>query len=229
MDRFGRRNVLIAGVIPMTLGSILMIYAVSIGSPLLLIGGLAVFGIGVGIAQQNRIAMTDMCPPESRGFAVGKLYTASVAGSFVAPVIVWAGEVSGASTKMKPTVITWALMTLLIVSAVPVLRSMRVDPKEISLRLHIKPRTLATFNGADHTAVRISKLPLIAAYVTSAASQGNMVTLMGLASLYLHDLGYSQTLVSIAITIHVLGMYGFSTAFGRLADRAGRPQTIMIG
>jgi MFS family permease len=56
-----------------------------------------------------------------------------------------------------------------------------------------------------------------------------MVMLMGLASLYLHDLGYSQTLVSIAVTIHVLGMYGFSTAFGRLADRAGRPQTIMIG
>jgi MFS family permease len=56
-----------------------------------------------------------------------------------------------------------------------------------------------------------------------------MVMLMGLASLYLHDLGYSQTLVSIAVTIHVLGMYGFSTAFGRLADRAGRPLTIMIG
>jgi MFS family permease len=229
MDRFGRRNVLIAGVIPMTVGYLLMIYAVSIGSSLLLIGGLAVFGIGVGIAQQNRIAMTDMYPPESRGFAVGKLYTASVAGSFVAPVIAWAGEVLGATTKMKPTAITWALMTLLIVSAVPVLRSMRVDPKEIALRLHIKPRTLTTFNGADHTAVRIPKLPLIATYVTSAASQGNMVMLMGLASLYLHDLGYSQTLVSIAVTIHVLGMYGFSTAIGRLADRAGRPQTIMIG
>jgi hypothetical protein len=61
------------------------------------IGGLAVFGIGVGI-----IAMTDMHPPESRGFAVGKLYTASVVGSFVAPVIAWAGEVLGATTKMKP-------------------------------------------------------------------------------------------------------------------------------
>ena len=140
-----------------------MIYAVSNGSSLLLIGGLAVFGIGVGIAQQNRIAMTDMYPPESRGFAVGKLYTASVAGSFVAPVIAWAGEVLGATTKMKPTAITWVLMTLLIVSAVPVLRSMRLDPKEIALRLHIKPRTLATFNGADHTAVRIPKPPLIAA------------------------------------------------------------------
>jgi hypothetical protein len=86
----------------MTLSSILMIYAVSIESSLLLIGRLVVFGIGVGIAQQN---------------------------------------------------------------------------KEITLRLHIKPQTLATTNGADYTAVRIPKLPLIAAYVTSAASQGNMVML----------------------------------------------------
>jgi MFS family permease len=71
MDRLSRRNVLIAGVIPMTLGYLLMIYAISIGSSLLLIGGLAVFGIGVGITQQNRIAMTDMYSPESRGFASG--------------------------------------------------------------------------------------------------------------------------------------------------------------
>jgi MFS family permease len=71
MDRFGRRNVLIAGVIPMTLGYLLMIYAVSIGSSLLLIGGLAVFGIGVGIAQQNRIAMTDMYPPSQGALRSG--------------------------------------------------------------------------------------------------------------------------------------------------------------
>jgi MFS family permease len=71
MDRFGRRNVLIAGVIPMTLGYLLMIYAISIDSSLLLIGGLAVFGIGVGIAQQNRIAMTDMYPPSQGALRSG--------------------------------------------------------------------------------------------------------------------------------------------------------------
>lgn len=229
MDRFGRRNVLIAGVAPMTLGSILMVYAVLTGDVVLLIGGLAVFGIGVGIAQQNRIAITDMYPPESRGFAIGKLYTASVIGSFVAPVISWAGEVLGANVQLRPAAMTWIMMTFLIASMVPVLRSMRVDPKEIALRLHLKPQTVSLPNGAGTAEVRVPKLPLIAAYVTSAASQGNMVMLMGLASLYLHDLGYSQTLVSIAVSVHVIGMYGLSTVFGRLADRAGRPVTIMIG
>ncbi|MDJ0275182.1 MAG: MFS transporter [Nitrososphaerota archaeon] len=229
MDRFGRRNVLLAGIAPMTLGSIMMIYSVLTENAGLLIGGLAVFGIGVGIAQQNRVAMTDMYPPESRGFAIGKLYTASVIGSFVAPIIAWAGEVLGANAPLRPTAVTWVMMTLLIASMVPVLRSIRVDPKEIALLLNRKPSVISMSNGVANAEVRVPRLPLIAAYVTSAAAQGNMVMLMGLASLYLHDLGYSQTLVSLAVSVHVIGMYGLSTLFGRLADRAGRPLTIMIG
>ncbi|MEM0454853.1 MAG: MFS transporter, partial [Nitrososphaerota archaeon] len=177
MDRFGRRNVLLAGIAPMTLGSIMMIYSVLTENAGLLIGGLAVFGIGVGIAQQNRVAMTDMYPPESRGFAIGKLYTASVIGSFVAPIIAWAGEVLGANAPLRPTAVTWVMMTLLIASMVPVLRSIRVDPKEIALLLNRKPSVISMSNGVANAEVRVPRLPLIAAYVTSAAAQGNMVML----------------------------------------------------
>ncbi|MDW8041939.1 MAG: MFS transporter [Nitrososphaerota archaeon] len=231
MDRLGRKKVLAMGVLPACLGPLIVSWAALNGDLLTMVIGLGATGVGVGIAMQNRVAMTDMYPSHQRAYAVGVLYTASIIGSIVAPFITWVAESLTHSIALKPFVTVWLICAALVAVSLPVVLSMRLDPKDIA-RLVDNPRSVQMesdrFDAArDASAVQI--LPLVAVFVSSATSQGNMVMMMGLASLYLFDLGYSQTLVSLAVTIHVIGMFGFSTVLGRLSDSIGRRAVLVAG
>ncbi|MEN3047375.1 MAG: MFS transporter [Candidatus Caldarchaeales archaeon] len=228
MDRLGRRKVLAAGTLPAFLGTLAVSWAALAGDPVLMVLGLGAFGVGAGIAMQNRVAMADMFPPRRRSYAVGVLYTASVVGSLAAPAITWAGESLEGVTSLRPYVFVWLACGALVLLCLPLVLGMRVDPKEIARTVEDGRGDSGVPNGGSlEGPVHVS--PLVAVFISSAASQGNMVMMMGLSSLYLFDLGYSQTLVSLAVTVHVIGMFGFSTLLGRLSDSVGRRPVLAAG
>jgi MFS family permease len=75
----------------------------------------------------------------------------------------------------------------------------------------------------------IRKPSVIGAIINGTLALGVMMMMMALASVILRQNGYSLTMISVAIAIHVLGMFGFSTIFGRLADQRGRKLLFYIG
>jgi MFS family permease len=56
-----------------------------------------------------------------------------------------------------------------------------------------------------------------------------MSMLMAITPLVLVTHGHSLTFISVAVTLHVLGMYAFSIPLGRLVDRIGRTKVIWMG
>jgi Major Facilitator Superfamily/Cyclic nucleotide-binding domain len=67
------------------------------------------------------------------------------------------------------------------------------------------------------------------AFAASFAAQGNMAMIMAFTSLALEHHGHPLPAISVAVTIHVVGMFGFSLPLGWLADRAGRRAVMLLG
>ncbi len=63
--------------------------------------------------------------------------------------------------------------------------------------------------------------------MTSFALQGAMVMIMALTSLALSHHGHDLPAISLSVSIHVVGMFGFSLPLGWLTDRLGR-RTVML-
>ena len=59
--------------------------------------------------------------------------------------------------------------------------------------------------------------------------QGNMNMMMAMTSLALNEHGFPLSAISLSVALHVIGMFGFSIPIGRLADRVGRRNTMLLG
>ena len=59
-------------------------------------------------------------------------------------------------------------------------------------------------------------------------SQTAMVAVMTMTPPYMNDHGHAD-LSAYVIAAHIVGMYGFSPFVGRLIERIGRPESIMVG
>jgi MFS family permease len=59
--------------------------------------------------------------------------------------------------------------------------------------------------------------------------QATMVLVMSVTSLHMHNHDHGLGNISLVIGAHTLGMFGLSVVTGALADRIGRPQTIILG
>jgi MFS family permease len=67
------------------------------------------------------------------------------------------------------------------------------------------------------------------AFVAGFAAQGTMTLMMAMTSLALAHHGHELPMISLAVAIHVVGMYGLSLPIGRLTDRLGRRWMMMLG
>jgi MFS family permease len=114
----------------------------------------------------------------------------------------------------------------------------RPDPKEVATNLAryypgyvpAAPRSGAAAPPAS-TGARawIAHYPLRVAFVSSFAAQGTMTLMMAMTSLALDHHGHALPMISLSVAIHVVGMFGFSIPLGRLADRVGRRNMLVVG
>ena len=56
-----------------------------------------------------------------------------------------------------------------------------------------------------------------------------MSMMMAMTALALDHHGYGLSLISVSVSLHVVGMFGLSLPIGRLTDRLGRRWMMMIG
>ncbi|MGD9893264.1 MAG: MFS transporter [Dehalococcoidia bacterium] len=234
-DAYGRKPGLLAGLGLALLGTVLVGVAILWASMVAFLVGVLLFGMGIGAAQQLRVAAADMYPPSRRAEGLGYVLTGSLVGALGGPVLITLATALATRWSVDELAVPWLLIPAVVVPSMFLVLLVRPDPKEIAGNLEryypgeirtapppadvVQP-TFATF---------VRHYPKRTAFMTSFALQGAMVMVMALTSLTLSHHGHDLPAISLSVSIHVIGMFGFSLPLGRLADRLGRRPVMLSG
>ncbi|MGD9893876.1 MAG: MFS transporter, partial [Dehalococcoidia bacterium] len=235
-DAYGRKPGLIFGLLLAMLGTVIVGLAVVWSSLGAFVVGLLLFGMGIGAAQQLRVAAADMYPPHRRAEGLGYVLTGSLVGALGGPVlIILATSISG-RTGISELATPWFLVTAVVVPSILLVLLVHPDPKAIAANLEQyypgyagHSPTPAAGRPQPSFAAFLRHYPKRVAFVTSFALQGAMVMIMALTPLALSHHGHGLPAISVSVSIHVIGMFGFSLPLGRIADRLGRRTVMLAG
>ena len=173
--------------------------------------------------QQLRVAVTDMYPGSRRGEALGYLLTGSLIGSFIAPVLIFTSGKLSEGSGVNELAMPWLLTPLIIVPAVFAILAVRPDPREIAMNLASYwpgvAQTAKTVRGKMSYREFIRSRPRLTATVCYMPAQGVMSMIMAATPLVLTTHGHSLTFISLAVTIHVFGMFAFAMPNERVEEK----------
>jgi MFS family permease len=235
-DVHGRRVAVVFGLLLGLAGAVGTGLSVLWGSFTMFLLSILVFGSGVGAGYQLRVAAADMYPPNQRAQALGFVLTGSLVGALGAPLLITTAQNWAGSFGLDPLALTWILIPAVILPGVGFVLAVHPDPKQIAADLGqyhpgYQPQRGQALDGLEPTGVLtlLGDPRLQVAFAASFAAQGNMAMIMAFTSLALEHHGHPLPVISVAVTIHVIGMFGFSLPLGWVADRAGRSVVMLLG
>jgi MFS family permease len=227
-DAYGRKPAIVFGLALALAGGLAVGGSMPAQSLVLLIAGMLLFGMGVNVAQQLRVAATDMYPPPLRARALGFVMTGSVIGVVLSPVLVHVSKRLAPSFGQHALAMAWFSLPLLIVPSMLLVSGIRPDPKEIGLNLgRYYPGYTSREDPRQGAAPFVWRALLREpgtrlAIASNAAGQGNMSIVMVLTALVLDHHGHSLSSIALSMALHSAGMFAFSIPIGAAADRYGR-------
>ena len=226
MDRIGRRNGIVVGLLIGVVGNDLALYAISAASLLLFLLGMVMMGIANAAVVLGRFAAAEVNPPERRGAAISNVVIGGTFGAVFGPLLVgpmgavahWLGmdELAGAYL---------ATVVLFAIAAIVVFAGLRPDPRDLGVQVAAQhPQVLPPgATGATRPILEILRQPAALMAVTAMAlGQVVMVAVMVITSLHMRGHNHNLRDISAVISSHTFGMYAFSVLSGRLSDKWGR-------
>ena len=203
-DIYGRKVGVILGLVVGLMGAVLLAFSVLASSFLLFLIGILIFGMGMGAAQQLRVAAADMYPASRRGEGMAYVLTGSVVGVFGGPIIIGGAEALAPSFGIPAMGLAWSMVPLFIIPALFLVLRVHPDPREIASNLeryypdHRPERSAGP--GEDGGVTMLTFLrhyPKLTAFVATFGVQGNMSMMMAMTSLVLSYSGYSLSAISV--------------------------------
>lgn len=237
-DAYGRKAALIAGIGLALAGALIIGSAmISLSFPLFF-AGLFLFGLGVGAGQQLRTAAADMYVPSRRAEGLGYVLTGSLLGALGGPLIIAAAQAGAVPLALDATALAWLLLPAVLIPSAVLVLLIHPDPKTIALDLArfypgyeaAPPRDDRTLLAAGASlGAWLGHRSMRAALASMFAAHGVMVMMMSLTPLAMSHGGHGLTMISLAVSLHVVGMFAPSIPVGRLSDRIGRRPVILTG
>ncbi|MCE9645956.1 MAG: MFS transporter [Chloroflexi bacterium] len=230
-DAIGRRGGLTTGLGIGVIGSGIAFYAIAIHSFPVFLGGMVLMGVANAAVQLGRFAAAEVNRPEHRGRAISNVVIGGTVGSVVGPFVAGpAGKLIGVWGIDELAGAYLVSLALFAVAAVVVFIGLRPDPREIGKQVAEKyPDTIVRSRVVRSMRQIFSQPAALVALVSMVLGQMVMVLVMVITSLHMRDHNHMLGDISIVISAHTVGMYAFSIISGRLADRWGRGQVIMVG
>jgi MFS family permease len=189
-DAYGRRIAVVVGLLLGLAGALGTGLSVLLGSFVLFLASILVFGAGVSASYQLRVAAADMYPPSQRAQGLGYVLTGSLVGALGAPVLITAAQAWSGALNLDPVALTWILVPTVIVPGIGLVLAVQPDPKEIAANLeryypgYRAPRLERTDGTAATGVLSLLCDPrLQVAFTASFAAQGNMSMIMAFTSL----------------------------------------------
>jgi MFS family permease len=230
MDRIGRRGGLALGQVIGVMGSVIAMSAVVGRSLPFFLIGLVLVGIARSAVDLGRFAAAEVHLPAQRGRAISHVVLGSTVGAVFGPLLVgptgklaqWAGfpELAG------PYGVGFAGLML---AAMLIFVGLRPDPRDVGRELaRIYPESVPR-QGSRSLSEIVRQPGVIVAMVSVVLAQMVMMVPMSITSVHMKAHQHTLSAVSLVISAHTLGMYAFSIISGRMTDRWGRGQVIILG
>lgn len=230
MDRIGRRNSMVSGLVIGVLGNVLVLYAIGASSFLLFLTGMVLMGITNAAVVLGRFAAAEVNPPERRGAAISNVVVGGTFGAIVGPLLVGPmGNFARTLGMDELAGVYMATLGLFAISAVIVFAGLRPDPRDLGKQVAaLYPDSALT--GKARSLFEIFRQPAALVAVTAMVlGQVVMVAIMVITSLHMKNHQHNLRDISAVISSHTLGMFAFSVLSGRLSDRWGRGPVILVG
>lgn len=217
--RRGRRRALVLGYGIAVAGGGLIVTAAVLSQVVLLLAGLALFGVGQAVNLQSRYAAADGAAPDARARTMSMVIWATTIGSATGPNLSEAADRLGRGHGLPALAGPFAFSALaFVVAGAVVAVFFRPAASAVRSRTAGDARTVGALAAlkwaAAHPTARF-------AVVLIAVAHATMVMVMVMTPLHMQHHGMSLRLVGVVISLHVLGMYALSPVFGWLADRLG--------
>jgi MFS family permease len=233
MDRIGRRNGMVSGLIIGVIGTALVLFAILISSFFLFLIGMVLMGITNAVVVLGRFAAAEVNPPEKRGAAISNVVLGGTFGAIVGPLLV--GPMGNLIKTLGMDELAGAYLATLVlfaISALVVFIGLRPDPRDLGKQVaaeHPDP-SVQTLSGEARPIFEILRQPAALMAVSAMAlGQVVMVAIMVITSLHMNNHQHNLRDISAVISSHTFGMFAFSVLSGRLADRWGRGPVILTG
>jgi MFS family permease len=233
MDRIGRRNGMVAGLVIGVIGNALVLVAISISSFYLFLTGMLMMGITNAAVVLGRFAAAEVNPPEKRGAAISNVVLGGTFGAIVGPLLI--GPVGNLARTLGMDELAGAYIATLIlfaISSVVVFVGLRPDPRDLGKQVAAAYPDPAFTNvtGEARPILEILRQPATQVAISAMAlGQVVMVAIMVITSLHMSNHQHNLSDISAVISSHTFGMFAFSVLSGRLADRWGRGPVILTG
>ncbi|MFF7841329.1 MFS transporter [Streptomyces ossamyceticus] len=223
-QRHGRRPGLAAGYLTGAVGSLGVIVAAVLDSPVLLFVALFVYGAGTATNLQARYAGADLAPRDHRARAVSTVLVATTLGGVAGPNLAAPtgtfAEKLGIPGLAGPFLLSGAAYAL---AALVLAVRLRPDPL-------LTARALADAGPEDATAGGTTAITtdrdghggVVLGALIMVLTQLVMVAIMTMTPVYLHDHGHGTAASGVVIAVHIAAMYLPSPLTGWLVDRFGR-------
>ncbi|MDQ1280191.1 MAG: hypothetical protein QG670_1454 [Thermoproteota archaeon] len=235
MDSVGRKKVLYAGIFVSCSALIVMTFALYIFSIWFFWIGVFIFSIGAGVMNMLRVPVTDMYPTSRLGEGMGYMLTGSIIGALI-PTVLSSLASFFAFTSLNAYEIMLLFSVPMMAIGILLVKLISPDTREILRNLksyYPQDVNVATYidGKQDLTSVQVTSRSrsVIAAFIASSFGWGGMVMSKSIISIMLQQLGVELTLINLALSIHVFGMFGPSIPWGWLTDRWGRRIVIALG
>jgi MFS family permease len=230
MERIGRRGGLALGQVLGVIGSVIAMGAVVGRSLPLFLMGLVLVGMARSAVDLGRFAAAEVHLPSERGRAISQVVLGSTVGAVFGPLLVgptgtlaqWAGfsELAGPYSVG---------FIGLILAAILIFAWLRPDPRDIGRELaRLYPESVPR-QGTRPLAEIVRQPGVIVAMVSVVFAQMVMMVPMSITPVHMKALHHPLSAVSMVISAHTLGMFAFSIISGRMTDRWGRGQVIILG
>jgi len=230
MDRIGRRNGIMFGLLAGVLGNILVLAAIESASFVLVLAGLMLMGITNSAVLLGRFAAAEVNPPDQRGRAISAVVLGGVIGTILARVL--AVPMGDFAISIGMDELAGAYLTTLVLFAVAsliVFAGLRPDPRDVGREL-AKKFPESTPQGEARPILQILRQPAAITAVTAMAlGQVVMVAIMVITSLHMEDHQHARSDIYSVISAHTFGMFAPSIISGWLLDKWGRGRMILIG
>jgi len=230
MDRIGRRNGIVLGLLIGVIGNLLVLYAIFMSSFALFLAGMVMMGITNAAVVLGRFAAAEVNPPEHRGSAISNVVIGGTFGAVFGPLLVGPMGIFARSLGMDELAGAYiATLVLFAIAAVVVFAGLRPDPRDLGMQVAAQyPET--TPAGEARPIFEIIRQPAALMAVTAMVlGQVVMVAIMVITSLHMRRHNHELSDISAVIASHTFGMYAFSVISGRLSDRWGRGRVILAG
>ena len=229
--RWGRRWALTLGYTLAVLGGALVVVAATLGSLVLLLLGLGLFGVAQATNLQTRYAASELAPAATRARTMSIVVWVTTIGSVAGPNLTAAGARLGVGVGV-PALAGPYLFSVAAFALAGIVLSLCFRPgtgpgigpaRERSASPASAPSSAPVHPVGATGALRWAARHPVACFavVLITVAHATMVMVMAMTPLHMHHDGMSLEVVGIVISAHIMGMYAFSPVFGWLTDRYG--------